>query len=515
MVCFGMVHLTILPVLSNAIRSWNNVMATMLHADTTPLLEAVAAQDTAATIRETVRLLGARNVKPAYIAARVGIAALWGNARPHALSVLGATGQVADWIRAIPLGAESGDEAHRVYAAAFPLAQGFLAVADSVGAGLREPHPSLPEPLEPADIKHPDGTHGALAEAFSKRDVEQIRRILLGFYATGTDYRHIQEAIYTTLRFRYPTNGFPLTFALSASDVEDMAEWGDQTPALIYWFTPLMVDQSPDTPAAQAAQAFAAQPNNDLSWLRKRLSVPKEEAAGAEFQRAISGGNATAACSAVLTALKNGATPQGVGAGLALAAAERVNAAPTGDRAALVRAGQLLRYAHAVHMAMLHTQAAQIWPLLYTAACAINEAQPGAPTGGVLAISASASAPLGGLIPATMLRSLDQQIALGDLGSALATARRYIQLGNAPRGLVGALALAASLNDATGSADDALAAHALPMVTAAAAEYLALPAALRSGGQNALLAAGVRLATELRGGHSVADQVRAAIEQIG
>src|SRR5579862_4539262 len=447
-------------------------MATMLHADTTPLLEAVAAQDTPTTIRETVRLLGERNVKPAHIAARVGIAALWGNARPQALSVLAVAGQVADWMRAITQEDKAG------LAAAYPLAQGALAVADAVKAGMREPHPSLPTPLEPSEIKHPGGVHGALADAFAQRNTERIKQILLGYYATGADYRVIQEALYTTLRFRYPAGGSPLTFALAASDVEDMAEWGDQTPALIHWYPPLMVDQTPDTPSAQAAQAFAAQPNNDLSWLRKRLSIPKEEAAGAQFRQALGGGNATAACAAVLTALQQGATPQGIGAGLALAAAERVNAAPAGDRAALVRAGQVLRYAHATHMAMLHTQATQTWPLLYTAACAVRELPAGAAIN-AQGISSSVSTPLGGLMPDVLLRSLEQQMANGDVGSSLVSARRYIQLGHAPRALAGALGLTASLNDAVGMPDGALAAHALPLVAAAAAEYLALPAALQ------------------------------------
>ena len=208
-------------------------MSMMLRADTTPLLEAVAAHDTPQTIRETLRLLGERTLSPAKIAARVGVTAMWGDADPHALGALAVTGLVAEWMRAIPIGAEPGEDERRLYAAAFPLVQGFLGVAPAVGAGIGAA-PALPEPLEPADITHPDGVHGALAEAFAQRDITRIQQILLGYYATGADYRVIQESLYITLRFRYPAGGFPLTFLLAASRVMDMASWGDQVLSLIH-----------------------------------------------------------------------------------------------------------------------------------------------------------------------------------------------------------------------------------------------------------------------------------------
>lgn len=489
-------------------------MAMMLRADTTPLLEAVAANDTTRTIRETLRLLGERSLAPAKIAGRVGVTAMWGAADPHALSVLAVTGMVAEWMRAIPIGPEPGEDERRLYSAAYPLVQGFLAVAPAVRAGLNAPE-TLPQPLEPADIKHPGGAHGALADAFAKRDITAIQQILMGYYATGVDYRVIQEALYITLRHRYPADGFPLTFLLTASRVMDMAGWGDQTPALIHWYTPLLADQTPDTPAAQAARDYAANADHDLGWLRKRLSIPKDEFAGAQFREALFAGDATAACAATLTALRNGATPMGVAAGLALAAAERVNAAPAGDAAALLRAGQVLRYANAVHSATLHTQAPETWPLLYTAAATVNELRANAPAGPALAPS-SASVPLGGgLIPAVLLRTFEQQVANGDAPTALATARRYTQMGHAPRALAGALGMVAAQSDATGG-PNALSGHALPMVASAASEYLALPGALQTGGQNALLTASVRLAAELRGDHALSAQIADAVEtQVG
>src|SRR5260370_8491818 len=101
-------------------------------------------------------------------------------------------------------------------------------------------------------------------------------------------------------------------------------------PAYIYWLTPSMVNAEPDPAPAQAARAYAATAEHDLGWLRKRLAIPKEEAAGAGFQRAVVAGDTAAACDAVLRALRDGATPIGLAAALAGAAAQPVKALPPG-----------------------------------------------------------------------------------------------------------------------------------------------------------------------------------------
>jgi hypothetical protein len=52
------------------------------------------------------------------------------------------------------------------------------------------------------------------------------------------------------------------------------------------------------------------------------------------------------------------------------------------------------------------------------------------------------------------------------------------------------------------------------MVAAAAEEFLTLPRSLEPTGQHVLLAAAIRLAAELGSGHTVADQIRASIDQM-
>src|SRR5579859_5361086 len=194
-------------------------MSAAVHADITPLLDALSASDEARVVEETLQLLGPGQVPPAHIAARVAIPAAWGGGDGHALLVLGAAGRVAEWMRAIPAGPEPGDEGRRKLAPALPLVQGFLAVADRVRAGLPEPHPELPRPVMPIDLQAAGGVSGALREAFNARDNQRFGSILMGFYRTGTDYRALLAHLYSVLDFRYPTGGHPLIFAVGSSRV--------------------------------------------------------------------------------------------------------------------------------------------------------------------------------------------------------------------------------------------------------------------------------------------------------
>ena len=487
-------------------------MAMIVSANITALLEAITRADEERVIAETLQLLGPEKVPPSKIAARVGIPAAWAGGDGHPLSTLSVTGRIAEWMRSIPIGPEPEAETRRALAPALPLVQGFLAVAAQVKQGLPEPHPELPQPIAPADVNHPDGALGALREAIASRDLTRTRAILMGYYATGTDYRSMLSAAYAALDLRYPDGGHPLIFAVAGSRVLDMADWGDRMPAYLYWMTPLILDKTPDSPVAEAARAYAATAGHDLLWLRTRLSIPKEEAAGQAFQRALVAGDAQAACDAVLQALRNGATPMGAAAGMAQAAANAVNAVPAGDRDGLIRAAHVLLYTHALHAATLQTQNPEIWPLLYTAACAVNSVKSAGDTTAIeRGVGGVPSQGFGGLMPASMLRALEQQITQGDTASALAVARRYVQMGHPTRALAGVVGGVAATRDATGT--DAHALHTLPFVAAAAEEYITLPKALQSGGYNPLLTAAIRLAAELDTGHALADRVRAAIAE--
>jgi hypothetical protein len=485
-------------------------MVAAVHADITPLLEALGAGDRARVIQQTLDLLG-QGVPPAHLAARVAIPAAWAGGDGHALLTLGAAGRVAEWMRAIPAGPEPGAETQRQLAPAIPLVQGLMAVADRVGAGLAEPHPALPEPRTPFELANEGaegGVLGALRAAFAARDRQRFARILMGFYRTGTDYRALLTNLYAALIYRYPAGGHPLIFATGASRVLDMADWGSRVPPFIYWLVPLVVTDEPDEPFVEQARAFGAAPEHALGWLRTRLSTAREEAADAAFRQRVGAGDATAACAAVLQTLKDGASPRGVASALALAAAERLLTVPAGDADALRRASHVLLYAHAVHTVMIQSQDVDVYPLLYTSAAAVNAL----PTGTGPAQTGPASAPLaGGLIAPALLRALEHQVVTGDALGALATARRYMQMSHAPRGLAGVLGAAAARRDAHEYP------HALAATAAAAEEYLTQPGAgwlaFSSAGasQSALLAAAIRLAGDPPGDSALAQQVEAGI----
>ncbi|HKS70062.1 MAG TPA: hypothetical protein VJQ45_06560 [Ktedonobacterales bacterium] len=487
-------------------------MPMIVHADITTLLDAISAGDTDAMIAATLQLLGPEHVPPRKVAARVGVPAAWGGGEGHPLATLSVVGEVAEWMRAIPIGPEPGAEERRNLAAALPLVQGFVAVGSLVKKGLAEPHPALPEPLYPADVHAEGGSEAGFAAAVNTRDLNRAQRLLMGYYATGTDYRAVLATIFAALATRYPAHGHPTIFASAGSRVLDMAEWGDRMPAYIWWLTPLLMDNAPQSPAGEAAAAYVANSAHDLAWVRTRLAIPKEEAAGTAFQRAVVQGDYAAACDAVLKALRDGATPMGVASGLALAAAAEVNNVPQGDTEGLMRTGHALLYVNAVHYATVQTQEHQIWPLLYTAACAVNAARNVTPSGNLAAVRpAPASMPIGGLIAASMLRGIEQQLAAGDTAGALTGATRYLQMGHPQRALAGVIGAVASTRDASPAQPESL--HILPIVAAAADEYLALPHALQNNGQNALLNAAIRLAAELTAPQTVADRVRAAIAQ--
>ena len=485
-------------------------MPMIVSANVSALLDAISAGDEDRVIRETLQLIGPEHVPPAKIAARAGIAAAWAGGDAHPLVALSPVGQITLWMKSIPPTPDPDAEARQNLAPIFPLVQSFMAIANLVKRGLPEPHPQMPEPILPATIRHDGGVIGALKETVVSGDLARARGILMGLYATGTDYRALLTNIYGAVATRYPEGGHVLSQIVGGVRVLDMAEWGDRTPAFIYWATPLMLDKTPDTPAAETARTYASAGDHDLGWLRTRLAIPKPEAAGADFQRALVAGDGGAACDAVLGALRDGANQAAVASGIALAAADRVNSVPAGDLESLVRAAHVLQYAHAVHVVMLQTQNREVWPLLFTAACAVNAVRvTGSPADLERGAASGPSATPGGLIAASMLRRLEQQVYEGDTASALALARRYVQMGHPARALAGIATSVASMRDIR--EDQPLSYHIMPTVAAAAEEYLALPPALASGGYNSLLVAMVRLASELSAGHVLADKLRAAI----
>lgn len=108
-----------------------------------------------------------------------------------------------------------------------------------------------------------------------------------------------------------------------------------------------------------------------------------------------------------------------------------------------------------------------------------------------------------------MLRSLEQQVRTGDTEGALSVAYRYLQMGHPSRALAGIIGNVAASRDNAGGPGTF---HPLVLAAAAIEEYMMVPPALASGGQNALLTAAIRLAGELDSGRRLADKVQTAID---
>jgi len=121
------------------------------------------------------------------------------------------------------------------------------------------------------------------------------------------------------------------------------------------------------------------------------------------------------------------------------------------------------------------------------------------------------STPVGGLIAASLLRTLEQVVRSGDSAGAQAVAQRYLQMGHPTRALAGVIASVAAGRDS--SAVSWTSFHPLVLTAAAVEGYLMLPEALAAGGQNPLLLAAIRLAGELQSEHLLATSVQSAIDQ--
>jgi hypothetical protein len=456
--------------------------------DYEPLIDAVASQEVDQIAQEVVHLLR-RNVSPFFIIGHAGVPAAWGDSEGHPLCGLAAGGHIAAWMRYIPASSESDDEERRLLGTALPLTAALAFAAPAIKAGA-ENQPALPKPLFPANIDHPEGMDGALREAVRTGQAGKVRRLLLGYYATGTDYRSYLMNVYRAITEHYSEDGHALILTHRSSQVLDMAGWANKLPPFIYWLTPHLANASPNAPFMEELQAFLHEPAHDLKPLRTRLAPANNAAAGAELRRAILQGSLTETCDAVLAALNKGAKGPAVGSVIALAAARRFLNTPADDAQAISQATHALLTASAARTAVSQIQNVEILPVLFIAAATVNalgEAQqaetPAHPR-------MSAGSLVGGILAPVLLRSLEQQLESGDAQAAQISAHRYIQLGHPAQGLAATIAAVACRGDA--QSDEG---HTMLLAQAAAEEFLALPPHLQSEG-DPLLSVGVRAATQ-------------------
>lgn len=482
-----------------------------------PLLEALASSKAERIAQEVVALLK-NQVPPFFIIGQAGVRAAWGDKEGHPLNALAAGGHLADWARSLPASAEADSQEPRLRAAALPLTQALVLAAPAVQAG-REAQPALPDPLFPANITHPDGMRGALRQAVSEGQVERTIQLLLGYYATGTDYRAYLANIYLAYIAHPIGDGHTLIDIHRSSQVLDMAGWADKLPPFIHWLAPRLAASGPQPAFVAEVQAFLNAPEHSLAFLRTRLSPAKNTAADARLLRAILQGSLDEICNAIFTAFKEGAQGPAVGSVIALAAARRYLDAPQGEARTRALHGVLL--ASAARTAVAQLQEIEVTPLLFLVAAAINtqhadeqgeaaQAAAGAAkaSSGTLGAARAASGTLaGGLLAPSLLHSLERQLEEGEAAGAELSARRYLQLGHPARGLIAAIASVASQGDATHDEG-----HTLLLALAVGEEYLALPPHLQTSEGEALLSVAIQTAIARPKPRSVAEAVRQALQ---
>lgn len=483
-------------------------MSVKYTTDFEPLIDAAASAQLDRIAQETVHLLR-QSAPPFFIIGHAGVPAAWGDTDGHLVSALAAGGHIADWTRSIPASAEEDNEERRRLMAALPLTAALAVAAPAIQAG-EQPRRELPEPLFPANTTHAEGMSGALREAVQSGDVTRTERLLLGYYGTGTDYRAFLTNVYHSIIEHYTGDGHILIFTHRASQVLDMAGWGNKLPPFIHWLAPLLANKQPEPPFMAEVNALLSDPAHDLKPLRTRLTPANNTAAGAELRQAILQGSLDEACAAIYSALTNGAQPHAVGSVISLAAAQRFLSTPENDAEATTRAAHTLLVASAARTAVSQIQDTKVLPILFIAAAAVNTLREAAQVEAPKAAAGSgritsAGSLAGGILAPVMLRSLERLLENSDEPGAQASIRRYLQLGHPPRGLAATLAVVASQGDATSDTG-----HTLLLAQAAAEEYLSLPAHLQGSEGEALLFAGVRAAIRRPQGTTILNAVRQA-----
>lgn len=463
-----------------------------MGVDISALIDATIAGDDKEVISIARELL--RNGAPAAeLAGRVGLIVAHGDRDGHAILTLDAAAALSRWMIAVPKLPEEDPLSH---VQELPLlVQALLATAPALKDG-EKAAVTYPDPLFPSELGEGNTVDDAMHAAVYGNDATRVERLLFGLYGTGADYRTMEVRTYDGISTTFQDAGHPLIFAVRGYQLLDAVEWGDRAPHILHWLTPHLPLHTEEPGWVNAVRSFHSDPAHSLTSLRTRLSAPEDANALSLRSLILSNADTPEICQAVYDALmKGGASPRGVGSVIALTASDVMQKVGDGDRDAFVRAAHGLLFAAAVRLVYAQVQDLAALPLLYTSASYINVLQKelgqqasAAPT----AISAS-TALGGGLIAPALLETLSEQVDTQDFNGAVATARRYLRLGNDARALFATIGLLAARADA--AADQG---HTMQIVQAAGEEYMAWPVALADTDRDALLLVALRAATFAR-----------------
>ncbi|MGH2506361.1 MAG: hypothetical protein ACRDHZ_02945 [Ktedonobacteraceae bacterium] len=405
---------------------------------------------------------------------QIGLIAMQGDREGHAVLTLGAASMLCRWLIALRhvMGQNIQDQVLGISL----IVQALMAVAPAVRAGKDAPQ-NYPQPLFPGEISTEATAVGtALQKAVFGRDARMLERILFGLFGTGADYRALTVRLYQGIGQTFQEDGHTLLMALRGSQVLDAVEWSEDTPHYLHWLAPHLPLHTEEPSWIEMVRIFLNEPRHSLDSYRVRLAAPRNQNALPLRALLRNAASTQEVCQGVYDALiTNGASARAVGSVIALAACDLVQSISDEDRALFVRASHGLLYASATRIVYTKVQEVEALPLLFTAAAYINALTKDLSKATGQRPTTQATRAGGGMIAPSLLENLSAQIAAQDIGGAMATVRRYNQLGHDKQALCAVIGLGAAHADAT--ADQG---HTLQIVQAAGDEYLAWPSELAS-----------------------------------
>src|SRR5215471_3973707 len=340
-----------------------------MYTDISALLDAIVAGN-ADHIIATVRPLLQQGVPAAVIAGRVGMIAAHGDQDGHAILTLNAAACLSRWLDALPL--TPGEEGRGRERELPLLVQALVATAPAFRAG-QAAHDTYPEPLFPSGLPEGKVVDELMHDAVYSNNAALAERLLFGLYGSGADYRTMQVRIYDAISTTFQHKGHPLIFAVRGTQLLDAVEWGDRAPNILHWLVPHLPLHSEEPAWVNTVRSFLADPDHGLASLRTRLSTPKNENALPLRRLIRSDADTTQVCQAVYDALiTGGASANGVGAVIALAAADIMQLVSDNDRDAFIQVSHGLLFAAAVRLVFQQVQDLPALPLLFTSAAFIN-----------------------------------------------------------------------------------------------------------------------------------------------
>ena len=459
-----------------------------MGVDISTLVDATISGDSDQIIVAGKQLLQ-RGATAAELLGRVGLIAAHGDSDGHAILTLDAAAALSRYFLAVVPPPEQDPQSHEQE---LPLlVQALVATASTVKAGQAAPH-NYPDPFFPSELGEGHTVDEAMHQAVYNNDATTVERLLFGLYGTGADYRTMEVRTYDGISTTFQNAGHPLMFAVRGFQLLDAVEWGDRAPHILHWLAPHLPLHTEEPEWVQSVRAFNDDPSHSMASLRTRLSFPKNENALPLRNLILSDAGTTEVCQGVFDALmKGGASSQGVGSVIALAAADIMQRVGDGDRDAFVQAAHGLLFSAATRLVYAHVQDIAALPLLFTSAAYINALQKavGQPSSTPQMPTIPATPLGGGLIAPSLLETLHEQLDAQDLQGATSTARRYLRLGNDARALFAFIGRNAAQADA--AADQG---HTLQIVQAAAEEYIAWPSSLASTNIDAFLNVALRAA---------------------